>query len=91
MTCEHYGNLVVCRGPAMVEYRRKPWQTHWCFRCRKRLPHDAVLYAQDLEVEPEPSYMGEPYWAVECHGCGEDHVHFPGCEPDGPTLEAVYG
>lgn len=71
----------------MVERKREPRGVAWCFRCRKRLPHDAVLYVQN--PADEPSYMGDPYWAVECHGCGEDHVRFPGTE-DGPTLEVIY-
>lgn len=83
MSCEHYGNVIVCRGPEMREVRRALWEIRWCFRCRKRLPHDYVVLAP-----VEPSYYG-PHIEVECHGCGEDHVHFPGCEPDGPTLELV--
>jgi hypothetical protein len=62
---------------------REPWETRWCFKCRRLLPHDAVLL-----VPEQPSYYG-PSWRVECHGCGEDHVHFPGCEPDGPTLQVA--
>lgn len=88
MTCEHYENLVTCRGPAMVEHKRELWKVTWCFKCRKHLKHDAVLMVQDPDTEP--SYMGEPYWNVECEGCGEDHVQFPGYEPDGPTLEVSY-
>jgi hypothetical protein len=68
-------------GPPMEERKREHWQTRWCFKCRKRLSHEAVLM-----TPIGPSYYG-PHWAVECEGCGEDHVHFPGCEPDGPTLE----
>jgi hypothetical protein len=71
--------LIVCRGPRMEEVRRVPWETRWCFRCRQVQPHDAVIYAP-----AEPSYYG-PHASVECHGCGEDHVRFPGTE-DGPTL-----
>lgn len=74
-------------GPPMVEHRREPWgDPRWCFKCRKRLQHDAVLLIQD--PDSEPSYVGDPRWKVECHGCGQDHVHFPGTW-DGPTLEAV--
>lgn len=72
--------LHVCRGPEMVERRREHWAIRWCFKCRERLPHEAVLMAP-----AEPSYYG-PHWNVECEGCGEDHVHFPGTW-DGPTLE----
>ena len=75
-------SLHVCRGPEMREELRRPWQVRWCFRCRKLLPHEAVLY-----VPAEPSYYG-PNWDVECVGCGEDHVHFPGTW-DGPTLEVA--
>lgn len=72
----------------MVERKREDWAVKFCFRCRKRLMQEAVFMVQDPDTEP--SYMGDPYWAVECHGCGEDHVHFPGCEPDGPTLQVAY-
>jgi hypothetical protein len=72
----------------MVEHKRVAWEHRWCFKCRKRQDHDAVLYVQDPTTEP--SYMGDPRWSVQCHGCGEDHVHFPGCRPNGPTLEVVY-
>ena len=74
--------LHVCWGPNMREVKRLEWQTRWCFKCRKRLLQEAVLMAP-----VEPSYYG-PHWNVECVGCGEDHVHFPGTW-DGPTLEIV--
>jgi hypothetical protein len=80
--------LHICWGPPMVERKRELWETRWCFKCRKHLPHDAVLLVQDPATEP--SYMGDPRWRVECHGCGGDHVHFPGCQPDGPTLEVAW-
>lgn len=74
-------------GPRMVEAKRQPWEERWCFRCRKRQKHDAVLMVQDPETEP--SYLGDPFWKVECHGCGGDHVRFPGTE-DGPTLQTIW-
>lgn len=74
----------VCRGPEMREYRREVWQVRWCFRCRRRLRHVAVLM-----VPTEPSYYG-PHWEVRCAGCGGDHVRFPGTT-DGPTLEVMCG
>lgn len=70
----------VCTGPPMREYSRTAWETRWCFQCRKRLPHEAIVM-----VPTEPSYYG-PHVEVECAGCGEDHVRFPGTE-DGPTLK----
>lgn len=64
----------------MKEVRREVWDVRWCFRCRKRLRQLAVLM-----VPTDPmSYYG-PDWHVQCAGCGEDHVRFPGTE-DGPTL-----
>lgn len=67
----------------MIEKRRMAWETRWCFKCRKRRAHEAVLMVPaDLL-----SYYG-PHWKVECEGCGEDHVRFPGTE-DGPTLEVA--
>jgi len=72
----------ISRGERTREAKRQHWQTRFCFLCRKVLPHDAVLM-----VPEEPSYYG-PYWKVECGGCGGDHIHFPGCEPDGPTFRS---
>ncbi len=79
-------SLHICYGPPMVERKRESWGVHWCFRCRAHLAHDAVLMVQDPETDP--SYWGDPYWKVECSGCGEDHVRFPGTE-DGPTLDVL--
>lgn len=69
----------VLRTP-MHEVRREVWEVRWCFSCRRRLRHVAVLLVPD---DPR-SYYG-PSWVVRCAGCGEDHVRFPGTE-DGPTL-----
>lgn len=69
----------ICWGPRMREHKREEWETRWCFKCRKRLPHDAVLMVPD-----EESYYG-PHWSVQCHGCGGDYIHFPGTW-EGPTL-----
>ena len=80
------GAIVVCRGPRMREFRREDWGVHWCFRCRRHLQHEAVLMVAE---EGEEDWYG-PHWRVECEGCGEDHVRFPGTE-DGPTLEVSYG
>lgn len=57
-----------------VERAREPAGERWCFRCRKRLPHDAVFLAA-----PFPSYE-DPVWILRCSGCGGDHTSFPGCE-----------
>lgn len=69
----------------MHEHNRVPWEDRWCFKCRRRLPHDAVLFVAD---DGEDDWYG-PQWEVQCHGCGGDFVHFPGTW-DGPTLEAGY-
>lgn len=79
MTCVHGEGIVICLGPEMEERRRQVWEVRWCFKCRKRLRQLAVLM-----VPTEPSYY-DPHWEVQCAGCGEDHVRFPGTE-DGPTL-----
>lgn len=64
--------LSINYGPPMREARREQWEVRWCFKCRKRLMQWALFM-----VPTEPSYYG-PHWKVECEGCGEDHVHFPG-------------
>lgn len=74
-------SVVLCTGPAMREAKRELWQTRWCFKCRRRLVHEAVLM---VAVDGEEDFYG-PHWKARCEGCGEDHVRFPGTE-DGPTL-----
>lgn len=69
----------------MVEHKRVPWEVRWCFRCRKRLPHEAVLM---VAAEGEDDWYG-PHWNVECEGCGGEYVRFPGTA-DGPLLEVCY-
>jgi hypothetical protein len=62
--------LCVIAGPT-VERRRESVGELWCFGCRKRLPHDAVVldYA-------EPSYY-EPILKRECSRCHRDETSFP--------------
>jgi len=67
------GELVcIIPGPS-VELRRWPIGDLWCFKCRKRLPHDAVV----LDDEVQPSYY-DPVLIRQCSRCGEDHTTFPG-------------
>lgn len=66
--------LIICPGPS-VEIARRPIGLSWCFRCRKRLPHDYVVL--DDPPERQPSYY-EPVGIRECTRCSEDHTSFPG-------------
>ena len=61
-------------GPSVV-IRSEDAGEHWCFRCRKRLPHTDVLL--DDPPERQPSYY-DPVWSRRCSRCGEDHTAFPG-------------
>lgn len=63
--------LTVCRTE-MVEFSRESVGEKWCFRCRKRLPHDFVVM-----VEEEPGYYG-PTRKFECSKCKGDFTCFPG-------------
>jgi len=69
--------LHITPGPS-VEVRREPAGKKWCFRCRSRLSHEAVLLIDP--PERQPSYF-DPVWVLRCSGCGGDHTHFPGCGP----------
>lgn len=77
--CDHVHIDGACvyllRGPTH-EYHREPIGDRWCFRCRKRLPHDFVVMGDPPEVmsyyDPSPGYR--------CSGCGQDHTRFPGME-----------
>jgi len=53
--------------------------TRWCFGCRRHLPHTWVMHDYD-----EPSYY-EATVDIRCSACGKNRIHFPYCEPDGPT------
>ena len=64
-------------GPT-VEIKREVERVRWCFRCRRRLRHVAVLL--DDPPERQPSYY-EPVWVLRCAGCGKDHTWFPGMGP----------
>lgn len=57
------------------EIRRMPAGVMWCFRCRKHLPHDKVMFVPD---DPMSSYG--PRWNYECSNCRQDHTAFPGME-----------
>lgn len=56
----------------MHEEAREPAGDRWCFRCRKRLPHDDVLMVCD-----DPMSYYDPHWRRECSGCGGDYSTFP--------------
>lgn len=62
----------------MHEEARESAGDRWCFRCRKRLPHDDVLMVCDDRY----SYY-EPHWRIECSGCKGDFTQFPGVVFDG--------
>lgn len=65
--------LCILPGPTH-EYDREAGFTRWCFKCRKRLPHDYVLIGDPPDIQSHY----DPQWVNECSGCGGDHVHFPG-------------
>lgn len=70
-------------GP-QTELRREPYGERWCYKCRKRLPHDAVLLGDpgpdafpsvDAWLATTGSWL-EPAWVFRCAGCGQDHTEF---------------
>jgi hypothetical protein len=89
---------IVCILPGSKHvYRREDAGPKWCFRCRKRLSHEAVLIG-----DPPPPERGadmawnhasfdawldegygyyDPSWSLRCSGCGEDYTAFPGTIP----------
>ena len=58
-------------GPTK-ELRREAVGDRWCFGCRKRLPHEAVLLGDE-----KPSYY-EPVWVYRCSRCNRNLTRFPG-------------
>jgi RNase P subunit RPR2 len=70
-TCEHYGNLTICRPGKMAEKPlRKNHRWKWCFGCRERLPHMLTM-----KYEIEPSYY-DPLVFWKCSKCGKDRTEF---------------
>lgn len=75
MSCETYGNLTICHGPAMEVIRRDSEGVKWCFHCRKRREFFYIVTAP-----VEPSYYG-PNCDIRCGTCNtSDGDLFPGCE-----------
>ena len=68
----HRAAIHILRVPEH-EHGRRPVGDKWCFRCRKRLPHDWVVYVPDDEM----SYYG-PRGQFECPRCGHDATRFNG-------------
>lgn len=68
------GILCIIPGPTVV-LKTELAGPKWCFRCRKRLPHQWVLL--DDPPERQPSYY-DPQWVLKCPDCGGDHTSFPG-------------
>lgn len=62
-------SLHVTPGPTVVK-RVEAAGDKWCFRCRKRLSHVAVLLGYD-----RPSYY-DPMWTLRCAGCGGNYTIF---------------
>lgn len=73
--------LHILRVP-MIETSRKSERVRWCFKCRKRLPHELVV---KVPVDRE-SYYG-PHATIECAGCHDDNADFPGTFRDGPRYD----
>ena len=75
MSCEHFGNLTICRVDGEKKpvpgRRRKRW---WCFQCRKRGLHTRMGLYPVMGSYYDPTF----WWA--CPSCGEEHVLFPGRE-----------
>jgi hypothetical protein len=57
-----------------VLHRRK--KRFWCFSCRKRVLHTRMGFYPGPE-----SYYGPTFW-WECPTCRQEHIYFPGCEPE---------
>lgn len=73
--CEHCGTehlQIHVNWSRATEQKREPAGEFWCFKCRQRIAHDWVLYA-----EPFPSYY-DPWWEKECSNCHNDYTAFPG-------------
>lgn len=63
MTCEAYGNVVICRPGAMERIVDKTDGERWCFKCREVRE---FRYTVDREIQP--SYYG-PNPAIRCGVC----------------------
>jgi hypothetical protein len=61
--------LCIIPGPTK-ELARRDIGERWCFGCRQRLPHVAILLCDE-----EPSYY-EPVWVWKCSRCHTDRTTF---------------
>jgi hypothetical protein len=68
---------IVCITPGPShEYARLSVGDKWCFKCRKKLPHDLVRLGDPPDME---SYY-EPINVLWCSGCCGDYTRFPGTD-----------
>lgn len=65
------------RGPRHV-VTRKPAGEKWCFKCRRKLPHERQLLSHERDDPFGDWYC--PVLVMRCEGCGGDHTTFPGVE-----------
>jgi hypothetical protein len=73
MSCHNImPNIWVCRPPRSVKIAGRRRRRFWCFTCRKRHLHTAMMIPAHGYYEPE-------FW-WKCDGCGEDNRLFPGME-----------
>lgn len=74
MSCERYGNAVICRPNGWERIVERPdGEPRWCFRCRTQR---AFIFVVEREIAP--SYYG-PNPGIKCSHCGlDDGDLFPG-------------
>lgn len=78
MTCEIHGRLTICRSDLKREVFGRT-KKRWCFKCRKHLVHDKVMFSEILKWTDKGELINgyyEPFVKYECRNCKEEHLEF---------------
>jgi hypothetical protein len=68
MTCNHHGNVTICRGPEMERCKELEQRSAvYCDRCRRRTVHTLVSYMpkMDSETMDEGQMMAAAFYGPE--------------------------
>ena len=73
MTCQQFGNVIICGPSATTVLSKESAGIKWCFVCRKR-----VEFTETWKRDESPYY--DPWLVMECEHGHSDGDLFPGRE-----------
>ncbi len=82
------GSITICRpGPMERKSYGFERKRRWCFKCRKHVRHEKISLIEKLRygmIDGKRELLNgyyDPVFCLDCPGCHEENIYFPGCEP----------